>query len=412
MPIPLATRLRDTAALALGRAARFALRRMLRRGGSAGPGLLADRVSPGLLARSLAALPHGLVVVSGSSGKSTTTRMLAALLEAHGLRVFTNASTANLRQGIVTAIVDGARPGGRIPADIGVIELDEGTAGGLAGELSPRLLVLTNVTAEQLDRFHSANRVARMLECLALRSAGVVLGWDDTVLRELGGRMAVPAGWFGSSPMVPGVRVERVTGRDASLRLRGRSLSVRLPARGEHYALDAAAALEAAVAILGTDLDHGAVARAFAGLTPVFGRGELVDIGGTPVELVLVQNPDSLRRNLALLSPEPEQLMVAIGADVRDASWLWNVDTSSLQHADVVTGSRAYEIGARLAYDGVRLGSVTPDLGAGLDEFLSMPAPDAGVKTILFSADAMRRVRRRLGLDRQPGFRNGGRVAA
>jgi hypothetical protein len=127
---------------------------------------------------------------------------------------------------------------------------------------------------------------------------------------------------------------------------------------------------------------------------------------------VLVQNPDSLRRNLALLSPEPEQLMVAIGADVRDASWLWNVDTSSLQHADVVTGSRAYEIGARLAYDGVRLGSVTPDLGAGLDEFLSMPAPDAGVKTILFSADAMRRVRRRLGLDRQPGFRNGGRVAA
>lgn len=400
MTIPLSASARDAPAHALGRLASFVLRRVLRRGGSAGPGLLADRLSPGLLARSLGALPDGLVVVSGSSGKSTTTRMLTALLEAHGLRVFTNASTANLRQGVVTAIVDAGRVGGGIPADIGVVELDEGAAASLAGELRPRLLVLTNVSAEQLDRFHSADRVVGMLARLADRSAAVVLGRDDDRLRELASRLAVPVRWFGTSDDVRGVRVDRVDGRDATLALGGRSVRVRLPARGEHYALDAAAALEAAHAILGPALDHDTVVQAFAALTPVFGRGELVDVGGAVVELVLVQNPDSLRRNLALLSPAPEQLMIAIGSDVRDASWLWNVDTSCLGHVDVVTGCRAYEIGARLAYDGVRLGTLTPDLNAGLDEFMALPAPDAGVKTILFSADAMRRVRRRLRLDR------------
>ena len=80
--------LRTSAAIVAGKALRYAAR--LRGGGSALPGLVAERVDPALLARTLADVPGGIVVVTGTNGKTTTTKMLAAIIAAHGKRVFTN----------------------------------------------------------------------------------------------------------------------------------------------------------------------------------------------------------------------------------------------------------------------------------------------------------------------------------
>ena len=66
---------------------------------------MANKLDPKLLFNALSAHDHGLVVVSGSAGKSSTTSYLVTLLEAHGLRVFTNSSTANIRQGLVAAVL-------------------------------------------------------------------------------------------------------------------------------------------------------------------------------------------------------------------------------------------------------------------------------------------------------------------
>jgi UDP-N-acetylmuramyl pentapeptide synthase len=86
-------------AIAFGRFARVAIRRFRPGGGSALPGLLLSKVAPKLLAKSLRSFPQGLVVITGSAGKSTTTKMVVAIARAHGLQVFTNPSTANIRQG-------------------------------------------------------------------------------------------------------------------------------------------------------------------------------------------------------------------------------------------------------------------------------------------------------------------------
>ncbi len=77
-------------AVAVGKLLRYSLRIVRRGGGSALPGLVASRIHPELLRDALAQLPQGVVVVSGSAGKSTTTHYLVRLLTAHGLRVFTN----------------------------------------------------------------------------------------------------------------------------------------------------------------------------------------------------------------------------------------------------------------------------------------------------------------------------------
>ena len=90
--------------------------------------------------------------------------------------------------------------------------------------------------------------------------------------------------------------------------------------------------------------------------------------------------------------------ILAIGSDVRDPSYFWPTDASSLGRVAIVSGSKADEAALMLAYDGVQIDRVEPDLGRALDDFLAAPAPAAGVKTIVFTADAMRRTRAFLGL--------------
>lgn len=410
---------RNAPALAAGRLAGFVLRRVLSRGGSAGPGLVANALSPGLLARMLGNFPGGLIVVTGSSGKSTTAKMLTTLLAAHGVRVFTNASTANLRQGVASALIDQSNLMGEIDADIAVVELDEAVAASMADQLSPRLVVLTNVMLDQLDRFFSAQRVASLLARIAKRAThGVISNLDDQYLCDLSRELDAPVSWFGTSRAVRAALVNGLgyaresalpeplpdtgtfllgtSAETATFLMGGNELHVHMPARGAHYGVDAAAAIEAARALLGDSFREEAVTDAFQGMQPVFGRGEVITVHGEEVELLLVQNPSSFQLNLDELDAPPEQILMAVGSDVRDPSWLWSVDTSKLRHIDVVSGSKAYEIATRLAYDNVEIDVVTPELSEALSRFLALPPPSRGHKTLFFTADPMRRIRRQL----------------
>ena len=99
----------------LGRMARWATR--LRGGGSAVPGRVLLTVSPNALERAVEKMPLGVVFVSGSNGKSTTTNMLVGILRAHGIDVFTNPSTANISQGLTSALLERADWRGRVPGD-------------------------------------------------------------------------------------------------------------------------------------------------------------------------------------------------------------------------------------------------------------------------------------------------------
>ena len=111
-----------------------------------------------------------------------------------------------------------------------------------------------------------------------------------------------------------------------------------------------------------------------------------------------MQNPASYQLNVDSIAPGTEQMLFAIGSDVRDPSYFWPTDASSLGRVSIVSGSKAAEAALMLAYDGVEIDRVEPDLGRALDDFLAAPAPASGVKTIVFSADAMRRTRAHLRL--------------
>jgi UDP-N-acetylmuramyl tripeptide synthase len=409
-------------AILIGRATRSLIRRVRPGGGSALPGLVLSKIAPGLLAKTLKSFPDGLVVVTGSAGKSTTTKMLVAIARAHGKTVFTNPSTANIEQGFYSAILERSNALGRISGDVAILEMDEGHAAEITKRVPPRQSTILNVLEDQLDRFVDPAVVRDKLALVASRTTGPVLlnaddqntviigrdlaeakrlywfGIDDSVLEKTKHGLGAAPTYLDALPR-PKVSAEitAVQATNAEAVLNGLRAEFSLPNRGLHYALDSIAALQSASTYLGDSFDLTLASKVLSELPPVFARGEIAQVGGEDVEFILVQNPMSFQLNLDNLTTKPEQIMVAVGRDVHDPSWLWTVDMSNLSHADVVSGYNFAEIAIRLTYADIPIGKVIGDLEEALDAFFALPKPATGMKTVIFSADSMRRTRRILG---------------
>ena len=403
--------IRYVPAILAGKLARFATR--LRGGGSAFPGHLANRMAPNLLSSLGGQFRYGVVFVLGSNGKTTTTHMVSEILRAHGLRVFTNPTGANLPQGVTSALLADATLTGRVRADVAVLEVDEGFAAELADILSPRVIVALNVQVDQLYRFYETERVADMMLDAARRAdVRVVINRDDPYLSKIDeSTLKAPVSFFGASHDVVGAsahglvnatdtrsgeagarsraaetEVVAVDGRSVTLALEGVEFPITLPARGLHYAVDAAAAVSVARHVLGDEFRTGDAAQGFAQMTPAYGRGELVPLrrsGDEQVEFVMFKNGPSLQLNVDALDGAPERLLMAIDEGTPDVSWLYDVDLSGLDHVDVVAGEKAHQIATRLAYAGIPIGTVEPDMEKAAALMRAFP-PTAGGRQVWF----------------------------
>jgi UDP-N-acetylmuramyl tripeptide synthase len=382
-------------------------------------------LSPGFLSRAVERMPLGVVFVSGSNGKSTTTHMLTGILRAHGLKVFSNPTGANLPQGIASAMLATVPLSGRLTEDVAVLEVDEAFGPRLAKALAPHSVLLINIQVDQLNRFHEPARVAGMLEEFArVADRHLVINADDHNLVDLAARLAggpakqsafaaAPAllaggpAWLarGDNPALAvaaaqadaAVVVESLDGRFAGLSIRGAVTRVALPARGLHYAVDAAAAAAMAEALLGDELDAASLAEGLAGMDAVYGRGEVLEVGGEQIEIITMKNPPSLQVNLDYLDRDLEQVFVAVDEGTPDPSWIYGSDLSRLDHVDVLTGSKAWQLATRFSYSDIAVHSVEPELKPALEKFLSLPKPGRGMKTMIVNYEQMMLVRRALG---------------
>lgn len=407
-------------ALLIGRLARVLIRLVRKGGGSALPGLILSKIAPGILWRVLDSFPGGLVIITGSAGKSTTTKMLVAIARGHGMNVFTNPSTANILQGFYSTIIEKSSLAGSIHADVAILEMDEAHAESLTTKVAPRQVTVMNVMEDQLDRFVDPSLVREDLAKVAARATeSVVLNADDQNTIMIGDGVADKlVSWFGIEPQITSAHrglqtaptylpdrkrpsssseVLKYNSTTIAIESSGQLHEVTLPARGLHFALDAVAAFESARRLLGSKFDAEKAARALNEVPPVFARGEMVQVRGESVEFILVQNPGSMQLNLDNLTTNPEQILFGIGRDVHDPSWLWTVDYSNLSHVDICTGYNAHEAALTLLYKGVPVADTTDDLEDAIERFFALPKPSRGHKTVIFSADVMRRMRRALG---------------
>ena len=190
-------------AVAAGKAARVASR--MRGGGSALPGLVVERLDPRFLTHALADLPRGVVVVTGTNGKTTTTKMLVAILREHGLTVFSNPTGSNFTRGVISSMLAEITLAGRLNADMAVLELDEAHALKFAAEVKPTHSLLLNVARDQLDRFAEIDSTAKLLAQLAGQTTiGVVLNLNDSFVSRIADRVpdAVSVTYFGVDPSI------------------------------------------------------------------------------------------------------------------------------------------------------------------------------------------------------------------
>lgn len=402
-----------------------AVRRLaqLRGGGSALPGLFVEKIDPHFIERTLAQLPRGVVVISGTNGKTTTTKMVVELLESQGLRVFTNRTGSNFTRGVAAALLGEVDNRGNLDADIAVLELDEAHAVHFVHAVEPRYSLLLNVMRDQLDRFGEIDTTAKLLARIAQATTGtVVLNREDPRVAAIANILhGQKVSYFGLAPelkkLFPAddelrgksitapkpveadVILSKLKGQQAEFVINKKSVASSLELSGVYNIFNAAAAIALIRAIVGNAYDQDKLIDALSRVTPAFGRGETLTVGGQPLELVLVKNPSGFRLGLSSFNPSGVATMIAINdnyADGRDMSWLWDVEFESLRDEGVmeVSGIRAYDMALRLQYDEVTISHVEPDLPLALQHFLTSYASQP--KRIFCTYTAMLALRREL----------------
>jgi len=427
------------------------------RGGTALPGLVALTIDPDFIAALASDLAHGVVLVSGTNGKTTTTRMLSDIVRATGWAPTHNRSGSNLERGIAGALLTESTWRGEPSGDIGLFEVDEASLPLVLARISPRVVLVTNLFRDQMDRYFEIDQLARRIgDAIAKLDPRVtlVLNADDPIVAWLGQRHTGPVVYFGvDDPAVGGrvpqvisdatrcprckqpLRYERVvlahegdwscpscglarpdrevaatavalTPVSSEIQLRTAVASafdpVRVPIAGLYNAYNALAALAVARAL---DIALPTAALAIANFRPAFGRLEQVAVDGREMRLILVKNPAGFNAAIGALleTGRRPRLLAALNdrdADGRDVSWIWDADFETLapavEHA-VVTGIRSRDLANRLKYAGVareRI-EVVDAWGSALDRAIGA-APVGGEVVVLATYTAMQALRAEL----------------
>ena len=342
-------------------------------------GLVAAAIDPNIMASLGGGRPA--VLVTGTNGKSTTTRMLAGAVGTKH-NVATNDGGDNMDAGIISALLAGK------DADAIVLECDELHVPKVAERLQPTAFVLLNLTRDQLDRVGEINSIERALRdaVMAHPEATVVANCDDVLITSIAYDhpnvvwVSAGAGWTGDSvtnprsgghivraesdwyavdPLLDGREFRRPTPKYA---VEGKTLvgpegvaklELKLPGRANRG--NAAQAIAAAVEAFGVPLD--AAVHAAAEVDNVAGRYTTVHLGERDVHLLLAKNPAGWQEALSMVDRDADGVVIAVNAqqgDGEDVSWLWDVAFEDFGDTHVVAaGERATDLAVRLTYGGI-----------------------------------------------------------
>ena len=188
-------------ALLAGRGAFWMSRRLGHGGGTVMPGHVVPRIDPAALHTIASRLSSGSVLVSGTNGKTTTARMVAQIASRAGLTPIHNRSGANLMSGIVAAMATHSDLSGRPQGDLGIFEVDEALVPTATRALEPRVLALTNIFRDQLDRYGEVELVVntwRQAVASLSTEATLVLNADDPIVAQLGEDARCRVVYFGA----------------------------------------------------------------------------------------------------------------------------------------------------------------------------------------------------------------------
>ncbi len=388
-------------------------------GGTALPGLVAQRLDPQIVAHISRRLGKGSVLITGTNGKTTTARLLRGILRKAGLRPVANRAGSNMMRGIAAALTESAGVTGNFRSPkrrIGVFEVDEAILPQAAAALRPRVIAFTNLFRDQLDRYGEVERVARIWrQAVALLPSAttLVLNADDPSLASLASAASGPVVYYGlndssfgldqpehaadarwcsrcglelvydaqfyghighwrcggcnSLRPSPQVACASLLNKPESMHLslqtpRG-ELTVEVPLLGLYNAYNVLAAVATGLVL---DTDECAIQKGLESITAAFGRQERLEVDGRQVQVILAKNPAGLNQVLRTITSDGQCKDIVLFlndkiADGRDVSWIWDVDFELLRDGPrslTVSGTRAWDLALRLKYAGLERATV------------------------------------------------------
>jgi UDP-N-acetylmuramyl tripeptide synthase len=404
--------IRARVATTLGEAAGKVSRLTGRGDGSVIGGVVGLRVAPDLL-RQLAT-GRQIVLVTGTNGKTTTTRLVTAAVRSLGQEVASNAFGANMESGLVSAL------SGAPDAPYAVLEVDERYLPSIMKATRPRAVVLLNLSRDQMDRAAEIWLVARRWReaFAATPNCRVVANADDPLVAWAAGSAShvtwVAAGqrWHDDSWCCPqcGSHLRRdelgwrcgecgLSRPPARWVLEGesvidsagvvRELNLSLPGRANKS--NAVMAL-AVAGLFGADVDQAL--PNLRAVVSVAGRYTTVQRRGRKLHLLLAKNPAGWLEAFDVLDPDGRPVLLAVNAQIpdgKDTSWLWDVDYRVLRGRPVLlAGERRIDLAVRLEADEVAF-----DLVDGIDAAVDIVPP--GGLDVIANYTAFQQIRATLG---------------
>ncbi len=363
-----------------GRAAGALSRRLHMGGGTSVVGIVAQRLYPDIISHLASQLEHGSVVITGTNGKTTTSGLVASILESAHMRVWRNREGSNLTRGIAGSLVMRAQPNGELRGHgkaISVLEVDEAVIPLIVKPTRPRVMVFNNLFRDQLDRYGEVDAVSsRWREAIKglTPETTLVLNADDPSIAQLGEDHKGPVIYFGiddpnlnlgdqdlpsqrhqvidtracsrcgseytytmrffshmghyscpncgytrPEPRVRALRIETDSFERTRLTVAvdGEQHQLVVPLPGIYNAYNALAAITASHAL---NLDWQAVVTGIERFQPAFGRGESIEANGRTIRILLAKNPTGFNEVLRTLftDEEPKHTFLVLNDNTAD----------------------------------------------------------------------------------------------
>jgi UDP-N-acetylmuramyl tripeptide synthase len=388
----------------------FFILRLFNRGGSAAPGLISLKIDPDFLSKMAAQLKFS-IVVSGTNGKTTTSRMISAIISASGEKVIHNRTGSNLPRGIVSQYINNLSLKSLSSDYIGIWEVDEGLLPQVARDLKPEYIVLTNLFRDQLDRYGELDTIANKWKMTFKKlsaQSNIILNSDDPRIAALGKKLTAKTIYYGlrtkkygekelphatdtnycpfcnnkltyqlsyvshlgeyqckncgriqPEPKVKCTKLEKINNQWKLTINTPEEIKLTVSSPGLYNIYNILAAVSTAFKA-GFEIET--IKNGLKNFIMPFGRFESIKVDNKTIKIVLTKNPtalnQALKTSLQLYKEEKIAIYFLLNdliADGKDTSWIWDANFKYLKQFNnlekiMCSGIRAEDLALRIKY--------------------------------------------------------------
>lgn len=400
---------KTTIATFLGKLSQKLIRTLRLGGGKAAPGLVALKIDQDFVKNRVSNIDTKILIM-GTNGKTTTTNIIANILQNSKINFLTNPTGSNLLRGVAATALNIKKDTSHL-----LLEVDEAAVMQVAPQVNPTHILITNLFRDQLDRYGELNSlINKWLKLFKiLPKLTLIVNADDANLVFLAKKLEKYHSiiYFG------------IDGKGESKKLDDSADAIFCPQCQQplkysqlsfshlgHFSCqcgferpkcdcylnnieykckntlakytDKQGSFGFTTSLLGSYNLYNCLAaisltreigiksqnikNSLENFVPTFGRQEIISVNNLNVHFYLVKNPTGFNQVIQTLSKLNKPFILAIMlndnlADGTDVSWIWDVDFEKINNKVkkvMIGGSRAFDMAIRLKYAGFNLNNM------------------------------------------------------